>query len=124
MTVGIFNTNPNSAAGTDNGVNFSFQQGNYGAMFIGQVSYFANHGHGDTGMPGQYSVGGLYDGNRFTSLATGDTATGNWNLYTLFQQMVLREGGAGSRQGLTVWSVSPTRQNRMSTGFRCCLEPG
>jgi porin len=104
VSVGVYNTNHDSAAATDHGVNFAFQQGNYGAMFLGQISYMHNQGPGDQGLVGMYTVGGLYDGSRFTSLSTGGTTTGNWNLYAMFQQMVYREGEPGSSQGLTVWS--------------------
>ena len=39
IATGIFNTNPYAAAGSDNGLNFAFQQGNSGVLIIGQVSH-------------------------------------------------------------------------------------
>jgi len=62
-------------------------------------------------MPGQYTIGGSYDSNAFNSLSDPHaTVGGNWALYAMFQQMVYRDGGPGSRRGLTVWgevAVSP-----------------
>ena len=55
-------------------------------------------------MPGLYSFGGFYDSNRFSSLRNFNaTESGNYSVYGMFQQMVYRDGDAGSQKGLTVW---------------------
>ncbi len=104
FAAGMFNTNQNSAAGAKGGLDFSLQQGNRGALAVVQVNYFFNHAAEDVGLPGQYSLGGFYDSNRFTSLSNVDASeSGTYSIYGLFQQMVYRDGDAGSQKGLTVW---------------------
>jgi len=69
-----------------------------------QVNYLVNHAPQDTGLPGQYSLGGFYDSNKFTSLRNpGVAASGTYSIYGMFQQMVYRDGGSVSQKGLTVW---------------------
>ncbi len=104
VAVGLFNTNPYAAAGNDHGVNFAFQQGNTGVLTVGQVNYLVNQSRGETGLQGQYTIGGFYDSNNFRSLSNPSSmVAGNYSLYALFQQMVYRDGGASSQKGLTVW---------------------
>jgi len=104
VAAGVFNTNQSSALGGKGGLNFTFQQGNRGALSVVQVNYLFNDAPGDTGLPGQYSFGGFYDSNRFSSLSNPNaTKSGNYSIYGMLQQMVYRDGGAGSQKGLTVW---------------------
>lgn len=101
---GVFNTNQSSARGGKGGLNFALQQGNRGVLSVIQLNYFFNHAPGDTGLPGQYSLGGSYDSNRFTDLNNpNSTKSGTYSIHGMFQQMVYRDGGAGSQKGLTVW---------------------
>ncbi len=112
FAMGIFNTNPNTAAGADNGVNFSLQQGNSGVLWVTQFSYLYNQGPGATGLQGEYTLGGTYNSGRFASLSNPNaTPHGMYQIYAMFQQMLYRDGGPGSQKGLTVWgeaSFSPT----------------
>ena len=104
VAAGVFNTNQSSALGGKGGVNFALQQGNRGVLSVVQVSYFLNHAPDDKGLPGQYSFGGFYNGNRFANLNNpNSTKSGLYSIYGMFQQMVYRDGGAGSQKGLTVW---------------------
>jgi porin len=104
---GVFNTNQSSARGGKGGLNFALQQGNRGVLSVIQLNYFFNQAPGDTGLPGQYSFGGYYDSNRFSSLSKPDsTQSGNYSIYGLFQQMIYRDGEAGSSKGLTVWGAT------------------
>ena len=104
VAAGVFNTNQSSALGGKGGLNFALQQGNRGVLSVVQVSYFLNHAPDDKGLPGQYSFGGFYNGNRFANLNNpNSTKSGLYSIYGMFQQMVYREGGAGSQKGLTVW---------------------
>ena len=104
VAAGVFNTNQDSANGGKGGLNFAFQQGNRGALSVVQVNYLLNDAPEDTGWPGLYSFGGFYNSNTFTSLNTPNaTKGGTYSIYGMFQQMVYRDGGAGSQKGLTVW---------------------
>jgi len=104
IAAGVFNNNPNSAGGGKGGLDFSLQQGNRGALSVVQVNYLFNHAKNDTGLPGQYTVGGFYDSNRFSSLSNlNSTESGTYSIYGLFQQMVYRDGGVDSQKGLTIW---------------------
>jgi porin len=104
VAAGVFNTNHSSALGGKGGFNFALQEGNRGVLSVIQLNYFFNHAPGDTGLPGQYSFGGFYDGNSFTNLNNpNSTKRGIYSIYGLFQQMVYRDGGEGSQKGLTVW---------------------
>jgi porin len=104
MAVGVFNTNQSSAGGGKGGLDFAFQQGNRGALSVVQLTYLFNHAPADIGLPGQYILGGYYDSNRFISLRIpNSTESGTYSVYGMFQQMVYRDGGAGSQKGLTVW---------------------
>ena len=104
VAAGVFNTNQSSALGGKGGVNFALQQGNRGVLTLVQLSYFLNHAPDDKGVPGQYSFGGFYDSNRFASLNNpNSTKSGLYSIYGMFQQMIYRDGEAGSQKGLTVW---------------------
>jgi porin len=104
VAAGVFNTNLSSALGGKGGLDFAFQQGNRGALSVVQVNYLFNDAPEDTGLPGQYSFGGFYDSNKFRSLSNPSAIkNGTYSIYGMFQQMVYRDGGAGSQKGLTVW---------------------
>jgi porin len=111
VAAGVFNTNRNAAGGAKGGLDFSLQQGNRGALSVVQVNYLFNHAPKDMGLPGQYTLGGFYDSDKFSSLSNPNaTESGAWSVYGLFQQMVYRDGEAGSRKGLTIWgetSIAP-----------------
>jgi porin len=101
---GVFNNNPNSARGSKGGLEFSLQQGNRGVLSVVQINYLVNHSPKDSGLPGQYSLGGFYDSNKFTNVSNpNSTKSGIYSIYAMFQQMVYRNGGPGNQKGLTVW---------------------
>ena len=64
IAAGVFNTNPNSAAGARGRLDFSFQQGNRGVLSVAQINYLVNHAPEDTGLPAQFTFGGFYDSNK------------------------------------------------------------
>jgi porin len=118
FAAGVFNTNQNSAAGGKGGLDFSIHQGNRGVLSVVQVNYLFNHAPQDAGLPGQYILGGFYDGNKYTSLSNANaTESGTYSIYGMFQQLVYRDGDAGSLKGLTVWgetAIAPKSSvNRM-----------
>jgi porin len=104
MAAGVFNTNQSAAGGSKGGLDFALQQGNRGVLAVVQVTYLANHAPGESGLPGQFTLGGFYDSNSVSSLSQPNaTESGTYSFYGLVQQMVYRAGGASSQQGLTVW---------------------
>jgi len=108
LAAGIYNNNLQSAAGADHGADFQWNQGNRGVLGIAQLSYLLfQGGTDDEGPPGQYSIGGYYDGNYYGVLPNQTTTTtGNWGLYAMFQQAVFQVGGPDSSIGLTAWGAA------------------
>jgi porin len=114
VLAGVFNNNPNSAAGARHGADFILNEGNKGALWTVQANYLVNARRTEKGKPGQYSLGGFYDTNRFATVSGGAaTSNGNYGIYVMGQQMVYREEDAPGRQGLTVWGTAShsTKQN-------------
>ena len=112
--IGVYNNNPNSAAGNDHGLDWKWREGNRGALALAQLNLHHNQGPKDTGMPGQYSVGAFWDGNEFPTVSgTPAVERNNFGIYAMAQQQVTQVGGAGSPQGLTIWGTVAygTRQN-------------
>jgi len=106
LGLGLYNNDPHAAAGYEHGFHLSLQDGNVGALAVAEVSWLRNQGKRDRGLPGRYSLGGYYDGNRFATLPSGaDTVAGMHNVYAMFEQLVTRPGGPGSDRGLTVWGA-------------------
>jgi porin len=104
MSLGVYNTNPFAANGADHGVDFSFQQGNTGVLTVVQLNYRLNHAKTDTGLPGEYAIGGFYDSNAFNSLnPPPGSVSGNYAVYAMFQQVVYRDKSIGSTRGMTIW---------------------
>ena len=69
-----------------------------------QLSYFFNHAPDDKGLPGSTASA--------VSITATDSPTSTiqlhqesvlYSIYGMFQQMVYRDGEAGSQKGLTVW---------------------
>jgi hypothetical protein len=100
---GVFNNNPNAAAGARRGLDFGWRAGNRGAFFVGQVSWLHNQASNARGLPGEVTLGAFYDSNNFSNLATGVQEQGNWNTYLLAQQQVT--GAPGNPVGLTLWGA-------------------
>jgi porin len=127
VAAGVYNNNPNSAAGADHGTDFRWAEGNQGVLAMGQVSYLLYQGPtDDDGPPGQYTLGAFHDGNTFPVLPDGTVnATGNWGLYAMAQQTVFQVGGPNSPIGLTAWvalSWQPqTDRNTMPWSFMAGL---
>jgi porin len=104
VSAGPFNTNPNSANGEDHGTDFALQQGNKGALVVGEISLFPHQIEKDEGRQGEYSVGFLTDNNSFTDLSGGKTNSGGyWGVFAQGQEMVYQPDGPGTSRGLTVW---------------------
>ena len=93
------------------GMNFRFRP-DEGTLFASEVMYKRNRDEGDTGLPGRYLAGFLYDTATFDRLdRPGDTDRGKFCFYMAADQMIYREGGCcrhgspDSDQGLFVFAA-------------------
>src|SRR5215472_17464501 len=104
FSAGVFNNNLPSARGLNYGAHFALQNGNKGALIMGQITYLKQQGQLDNGLAGQYTVGAFHDGNWVKNLAGPNQLTGLSGLYAIGQQMIWRpRGSRGTKVGLTVW---------------------
>lgn len=99
-----------------------------GVMMLQELSYRHNQEKDSKGLPGNYKMGGFYHSGTFRDLHFdsygGSAATtgrpfakhiGNYGFYAHADQMIYREGGPGSDQGLTPWAAinfSPSNLNQ------------
>ena len=103
LWAGAFYSDPALNQTTANGTEFGISR-SAGYFVIGEAGYRLNSEKGDTGLPGRYRAGGYYDSNQYAFLDNpGRQQMGNYGLFLLGEQMVYREGGPGSNQGLTVF---------------------
>ena len=72
-------------------------------MEVAQLTYTLNRGSDDTGLPGNYYLGGFHSGADYTLLSDSNTRKGDYGFYLEAQQMVYRRGGPNSDVGLTPW---------------------
>ncbi|WP_309399502.1 carbohydrate porin [Cerasicoccus maritimus] len=119
------NQNRNSAHGLD----WSFDYDN--AYFMGMFGWRPELKiSGQTGLPGNYSMGGYYvTGDHQTFLpappppGTSSEVEGKWGMYWMFDQMVYSNGvnSKGDKTGITPWfvvSIAPDeRVNQMPYSF-------
>jgi carbohydrate-selective porin OprB len=106
LAAGAFNTNKNSANGEGHGTDFALQEGNKGALVIGEIDYLRNQRSTDTGKPGQYAIGVLHNNNSFPTLPHSEAQINSYSgLYVMGQQMVYRPSTPGSTKGLTAWGT-------------------
>ena len=102
---GLYNGDVSIRANKHHGADWSMD----GPLFaIGEVGYQINGLPGDPGLIGNYKAGFWYDDHQyidFTTVARGsapDVTRGNWGLYGLFDQVLVRFGGPGSNRGFGV----------------------
>src|SRR5437773_10145891 len=102
---GAYNGDVSIRANKHHGADWSMD----GPLFaIGEVGYQINGLPGDQGLLGNYKAGFWYDDHQyidFTTVARGgapDVTRGNWGLYGLFDQVLVRFGGPGSNRGFGV----------------------
>ena len=105
---GLYNGDVSIRANTHHGADWSMD----GPLFvIGEVGYQINGLPGDPGLLGNYKAGFWYDDHQyidFTTVARGgapEVTRGNWGLYGLFDQVLVRFGGPAA----TGVSASPAR---------------
>ncbi len=111
LMAGLFNNDPDVSESKNHGVDFSMR----GPCFvIAETGYLRNREKGSGGLPGNYKFGAYYhngdyddlyrDGAGNSYVLSGNapqTHHGNWGFYILLDQMIYREGGSDSEQGLT-----------------------
>ena len=109
MRFGIYNTSEDFGAISDpdeHGMNFGFDPGE-SLMVASEFVYELNKDPGDTGLPGRYRFGAMYDTGDLDRLDGTGQKDGNLALYLLFDQMVYQES-PGSREGLWVFTQFST----------------
>lgn len=105
LSAGAFYSDPALNQLTANGTEFGIS-GSAGYFVVGEVAYRLNSEKGDTGLPGRYRAGGYYDSNEYAFLNnSGRQQTGNYGFFLLGEQMVYRDGGAGSARGLSLFGA-------------------
>ena len=72
-------------------------------MVISQASYLRQQAKSERGLPGIYSFGGFHAGDEYQRVEGSGDKAGNYGFYAMGQQMVYRESGPGSSEGLTLW---------------------
>ena len=105
LSAGAFYSDPTLNQLTANGTEFGIS-GSAGYFVIGEAGYRVNSEEGAAGLPGRYRAGGYYDSNEYAYVDNpGRQRTGNYGFYLVGEQMVYREGGAGSDQGLSLFGA-------------------
>ena len=102
---GAYNGDVSIRANKHHGADWSMD----GPLFaIGEAGYQINGLPGDRGLLGNYKAGFWYDDHQyvdFNTVARGrtpDVPRGNWGFYGLFDQVLVRFGGAGSNRGFGI----------------------
>ena len=113
---GIYNADPSVQDDSQHGVDFTLNPGD-GVLVLAEVGYKVNQGDKAKGLPGRYSLLGIHDTSDFPRLDDPDVEeAGNYGLAAIVEQMVYKEGGPGSTQGLTAWAtVSLSPQEEINT---------
>jgi porin len=122
---GLYYSDPTLARNSAHGVDFSIRNG-AGVFVIGELGYLNNQGKGFTRLPGNYKIGAYVDSNGYQDLSSSDPVEicGNYGLYLLLDQMVYREDGAQSPQGLTPFATltfAPSKRNTFPLFFSAGL---
>ena len=114
---GIYNGDDRVGDNKYHGTDFSMRS-NKGVLLLQEFSYLLNQSEDSKGLPGNYKLGGMYDSGKFDDFykdENGNSAAvsglpkrkhrGTYGFYLHGDQMVYREGGPDSKQGLTLFSV-------------------
>jgi porin len=103
LAAGIYNADPDVTKDGRHGVDFALDPAD-GVLALAEAGYRWNQAGNDTGLPGSATLGGYFDSSEFDYVDGSDrTRHGNYGFYLLVDQTAYREGGPGSRQGLTPW---------------------
>jgi porin len=103
LGAGVYNADPDVTRDGKHGVDFVLNPDD-GVLVMAEAGYQWNQAEDDAGLPGSATFGGYYDSSDFDAVDDSDKdRDGNYGFYLLLDQMVYREGGATSDQGLTPW---------------------
>lgn len=103
-SVAAYNADPTVQDDSKSGFDFSFDPGE-GVLAIAELGVNTNFGGALSGLPGRFVIGGIYDSSDYPTLADPNVVeSGNYGFYAIVEQMVSREGGPNSDQGLTAWA--------------------
>jgi porin len=101
----VYNGDPSIREIEHNGADMSM----HGPVFaIGEAGYQRNGLPGDTGLIGNYRIGGWYDNATYTDFESlwyrlpSTTKRGNWGLYTLVDQVLVSFGDRSRNSGLGI----------------------
>jgi porin len=107
LAAGVYNADPDVAEDGKHGVDFALNPDD-GVLVMAEAGYQWNETAHAAGLPGSATLGGYYDSSDFDPVGDEDSdqqRDGNYGFYLLLDQMVYREGGPGSDQGLTPWAA-------------------
>lgn len=99
IMAGIYNGDPNIRQNHYNGVNFSL---NGPAFVMAELQYQLNGLKEDTGLVGNYKLGGWYDNSVYTDFVSNNTSRGNYGFYGLFDQLLIPFGSREESRGLGI----------------------
>jgi porin len=103
--LGVYGADTDLNRNSAHGLDWTFRF-NKGAFLIGQGGYRPNSTPDAIGLPGSYSVGWYYVTGQFALQRNpAQDVTGTYGGYVMLEQMLFREGGPGTTQGLTAWSA-------------------
>jgi porin len=120
--IGIYNADQRVNENKKHGLDWSVDLDD-GVMTIGEFGYLWNQKEGATGLPGTGKIGFVYSNGDLDKVRdngeeeelidaefqpeSGGTPTqgNNYGFYVSVEQMIYREGDAGSTEGLTGWGV-------------------
>lgn len=116
VLTGLYYMDPSLGRSSAHGVDFSIRS-DQGALAIAQLDYRLHQGKDTAGLPGTYSLGGYYDSEKFPDFSDPAPAQsrGNYGLYVMADQMVYREGGPKSQQGLTLFTALTFAPSHVNT---------
>jgi porin len=125
VMTGLYYSDPMLARDSSHGIDFSIRS-SAGIFVIGELGYLSNQGQGATGLPGNYKIGAYVDSNGYPDLSSAAQAEirGNYGVYVLVDQMIYREGGSQSAQGLTPFAAvtfAPPNRNTFPWFFSAGL---
>jgi porin len=107
LAAGVYNADPDVAGDGKHGVDFALNTED-GVLVMAEAGYQWNETAHAAGLRGSATLGGYYDSSDFDPVgdeASDEQRDGNYGFYLLLDQMVYREGGPGSDQGLTPWAA-------------------
>jgi porin len=100
VKLGVYNSFRDFRANEFHGVDFSMRH-NSGVVFAWETSLRLNHEEGSSGLPGHYKIGGWVDTEPLKQFRSGDMRSGTNGFYLAIDQMLFREKGVDSDEGLT-----------------------